>query len=83
MRLTSTVVLLGTLGTVACQQIWDIVRIEGTRRHSSLYLCLDTLLFAKVANNMGPAGALHLFPAHSRPDKFRNTWYHRKCGYCH
>lgn len=79
MRLASTVVLLGTLGTVACQQIYDIVCVEDTYCRLNLHSRLG--LSRKVANDMEQANALHLFPAHSGSDQFRDSRRHRQCGY--
>lgn len=82
MRLAFTVGLFGTLSTVACQQIWDIVSIKCTFRCSSLYSCPDFTL-AKVANDVGQAETPHVLPTHSRPDKFCDAWCDRERGYCH
>lgn len=37
----------------------------------------------QVANDMGQAEALHLLPAHSGSDKFRDARRYRQCGYSH
>lgn len=76
MRLVSAVIVLGTLGTVACQQIYDIVCVEDTCRRSGLHSPVD-FFPRKVADDMGQGDALHLLSAHPRSNQFRDAWPHR------